>query len=571
VARPRKRRLPGLPNAAAKLAALTGSTLTGAVLLVTGALLLAIGAVLIGGCTQGPDYARPDLGDITAPEYAGTRDTDTQETAGAASDSLAAAAAASLADSTGLVQSAWWEAFDDTTLNRLVDDALRYNNNLSEAVGRVLEARALHGGASSARWPTIGIGASAARSKSVLNTPAGPTEFYSTQYQAVATFRYELDLWGRLSRSEQAAYATLLSSEMSRRTVAQTLIADVVRTWLEIREREAQLALTERTIANFEENLSLVEDRYLRGLVSALDLRLSRQNLATALAVRPQDQQALATARRRLEILVGRYPSGTIVASAAGYDPAHLPDPLPPVPAGLPSSLLERRPDLIAAEFQLASATARIGEAKAALFPRIGLTADGGTGSADLGDLLTSGGGIWSLVANLTMPLINRGQTKAQIRAAEARTAQAVSAYRGALLNAFREVESALDLEYYQRQSVEQLRISADEARRALRLAEERYSRGLDNLLFILDSQRRLFNSETALLATERAYRTARVNLILALGGPWDLDAVPLENQPLAGDERAEETVTKVTQTTQVTQNATAGDGAAQPEEMLDE
>ena len=565
MARPRKRRLPGLPDAAARSGALTGTAL-----LATAA-LLAIGAMLIGGCTQGPDYARPDLGDITAPEYASTRDTDTQDAAGAASDSVASAPAESLADSTGLVQSAWWEAFDDTTLNRLVDDALRYNNNLSEAVGRVLEARALHGGASAARWPTIGIGASAARRKSVLYTPAGPTDFYATRYQAVATFQYELDLWGRLSRSEQAAYATLLSSEMSRRTVAQTLIADVVRTWLEIREREAQLALTERTIANFEENLSLVEDRYLRGLVSALDLRLSRQNLATALAVRPQDQQQLATTRRRLEILVGRYPSGNIVASAAGYDPTHLPEPLPPVPVGLPSSLLERRPDLIAAEFQLASATARIGEAKAALFPRIGLTADGGTGSAELGNLLTSGGGIWSLVANLTMPLINRGQTKAQIAAAEARTAQAVSAYRGAVLNAFHEVESALDLEYYQRQSVEQLRIAADEASRALRLAEERYSRGLDNLLFILDSQRRLFNSETALLATERAYRTARVNLILALGGPWDLDAVPLENQPLAGDERAAETVTKITQNTQNTQNATAGDDAAQPEEMLDE
>jgi multidrug efflux system outer membrane protein len=483
----------------------------------------AVATLLLAGCAQGPDYTRPDLADITAQTYTAERPV--------AADSTA------LTDSTGLVQPNWWAAFGDTTLNRLVTEALLYNNDLEQAVGRVLEARALHGGSEAARWPTIGIGASAARNKLSMSLPSGQVSFYNNQFSAQATFNWELDLWGRLSRAEQAAYAELLASEQNRRIVAQTLVADVVRTWLEIRELEAQLALTQRTIVNFEDNLTVVRDRYLRGLVSSLDLRLARQNLASALAKRPFDEQNLNAARRRMEVLLGRYPAGTIASSAPGYDPAVLPDPLPAVPAGLPSSLLERRPDLIAAEMSLAAATARIGQAKAALFPRIALTAEGGTRSNDIEELFKQTTSIWSLVANLTMPLINRGELTAQVKASQARTAQAVAAYRSTILRAFREVEGALDAEHYLREQEIELRRSAEEARRSLLLAEERYRRGLDNLLFILDSQRRLFNAENTLLTTQRAARTARVNLILALGGPWDLAAVP---SPLTDDKTME-------------------------------
>jgi multidrug efflux system outer membrane protein len=491
--------------------------------------ILAALALLTGGCARGPDYVRPDLADITAPDYAAARPADQGATATAAGATGTGTPAgdAPLADATGVVQPRWWTAFGDTTLDRLVDEAVLYNNDLEQAVGRVLEARALHGGAEAERWPTVGIGATASRSKVGMSLPSGDASFYSTRFAGLATFNWEIDLWGRLSRAEQAAYAELLGSEQNRRIIAQTLVADVVRTWLEIRELEAQLALTERTIANFEGNLVVVRDRYLRGLASPLDLRLARQNLAAALAKRPFDQQNSNAARRRLEILVGRYPAGTIVSSAPGYDPAVLPDPLPPVPAGLPSTLLERRPDLMAAEMHLAAATARIGQAKAALFPRIALTGEGGSRASDAADLFSATTTVWSLIGNLTMPLINRGALTAQVKAAEARTAQAVSSYRGTLLRAFGEVEGALDAEYYLREQEAELRRAVDEARRSLVLAEERYRRGLDNLLFILDSQRRLYNSESNLLQTQRASRTARVNLILALGGPWDLATVP--------------------------------------------
>jgi outer membrane protein TolC len=199
-----------------------------------------------------------------------------------------------------------------------------------------------------------------------------------------------------------------------------------------------------------------------------------------------------------------------------------MPAPLSPVPAGLRSALLDRRPDLLAAEADLAAAVARIGQAKAALYPRISLTADGGSRSRELGDLLAGGSDAWSLVGNLVMPLLNRGAATSQVRAAEARAREAVAAYRGAVLQAFAEVENALDRDLHQQERERHLAESVDRARRAVELAQERYRRGLDGLLTTLEAQRRLFTAESSHLATQRERRAARVDLIQALGGPWE-------------------------------------------------
>jgi multidrug efflux system outer membrane protein len=412
-------------------------------------------------------------------------------------------------------------------LNALVADALVFNNDLAAAAGRVLEARALLGGAKSAQWPRLEIGGLATRSKSSESRTFAFGPIYSNQFSADATATYEADLWGRLSRGKEAAQATLLASEQDRRTVAQALIADVVRTWLVIRELQLQVALTERTIANFSDNLITVRERYRRGLVSALDVHLASQNLAAARSADPAFRQELAAARRRLEILAGRYPAGDVIASdleGAGGSITReiMPDPLDPVPAGLPSDLLERRPDLLAAEMNLHSSVARVGEAKAALYPRILLTATGGSKSIELSELFSGGTDFWTLAGNLFMPLINRGATQAQIKAAEARVVQATAGYRQAVLVAFSEVENALDQDLFQARQEEYLTNSAEQARRSVNLAQDRYRRGLDSLLVTLESQRRLFNAESQLLTTQRARRTARVNLIQALGGPWE-------------------------------------------------
>ncbi len=462
------------------------------------------------GCAVGPEYARPELQTEVPDEWA-SRPT----------------MADALADTTTSWSWQWWESFGDSTLNSLVEKALVHNNDLAAAAGRVLEAEALLGGAKSQQWPSLEIGGNASRSK---RTESGSTSFlplHNNSFSANATLRYEADLWGRLARGKEAALATLLASEQDRRTLAQSLIANVVRTWLQIRELQMQVDLNDRTVKNFSANLETVRNRYQRGLVTALDVHLAGQNLAAAQALGPANRQRLNETRRILEILVGSYPAGKIVSSDLENGDGTLktvvmPEPLDPVPAGLPSELLERRPDLVAAELRLHSSVARIGEAKAALYPRISLTASAGTSSNELSELFTSPTDIWSLAGNLFMPLLNRGATKAQIKAAEARAVQATAQYRKTILQAFGEVENALDQDFFQKEQERFLIESVDRARRSVDLAEDRYIRGLDNILVALESQRRLYSAESQLLTTERLRRTARVNLIQALGGPWD-------------------------------------------------
>ena len=479
--------------------------------------------LLLAGCSVGPDYVRPEQEAEVPEEWAGqSRETTPEVTMADALPDTANGAGGHWK---------WWESFGDTTLNGLVEDALIYNNNLAVAAGRVLEARALLGGAKSAQWPTVEIGGSSSRSKLSQTSAQSFGPVYFNQHSLDATLRYEVDLWGRLSRGTESARASLMASEQDRRAVAQALIADVVRTWLVIREFQLQVALTERTIENFSENLTTVRDRYRRGLVSALDVHLASQNLAAAQSADPAFRRELASSRRRLEILAGRYPAGDLTASdldgpGGSLSLEIMPEPLAAVPAGLPSDLLDRRPDLMAAEMRLHSSVAKVGVAKAALYPRIILTATGGTKSSDLSDLFSSGSDFWSLAGNLFMPLINRGATQAQIKAAEARVLQSTASYRQSILVAFSEVENALDQDHFQSLQEGYLTDSAEQARRSVNLAQDRYRRGLDGLLVTLESQRRLFNAESQLLTTQRARRSARVNLIQALGGPWDLDPI---------------------------------------------
>lgn len=457
--------------------------------------------LLLGGCAVGPDYRRPDFEQPLPTEWQRRPD-----------------GAGAVADTTGADHRRWWQAFSDPVLNDLVEQALQHNNDLVAAAGRVLEAEAALGGARSSQWPTLEVGGNASRNKISQATGRAFFSPYYNSFGATATASYTLDLWGRIARGKEAATASLLASESDRRALVQSIIARVVNTWLEVKELELQVDLNESTVRNFSASLETVENRYRRGLVTALDVHLAGQNLASAQAQGPALKQSLAAARRRLEILVGSYPAGN---RNVGREHG-LPDPLPPVPAGLPSRLLDRRPDLAAAEMRLHAATAGIGQAKAALYPSISLTATGGSSSAELGDLFTETSGLWSLVGNIFMPVLNRGAYQMQIKSAEARTLQATAAYRTAVLTAFGEVENALDQDHFQADQEGYLMESVDRARRAVTLAEDRYRRGLDNILVALESQRRLYTAESQLLTTQRLRRTARVNLILALGGPWD-------------------------------------------------
>ncbi|MBD3220766.1 efflux transporter outer membrane subunit, partial [bacterium] len=302
--------------------------------------------------------------------------------------------------------------------------------------------------------------------------------------------------------------------------------------WLEIRELQCQLGLNLRTLASYRQTVETVEQRFAGGVAPALEVRLARQNLLAAEAAVPEVRQRLRGAIRRLEILAGQYPGAVAVpADEATVMEALMPAPLPGVPVGLPSTLLERRPDLIAAEASLHASVANVGAARARLYPTLSLTGSAGYNSSELDTWFDSTSDVWSLVGNLVMPLINRGATKAEIRAAEARAQQAVAGYRQAVLAAFAEVENALDADRFQARREAALTRSVREARRSLELAERRYQSGLDSLLSTLESQRRLLNAESQLLSTQRAHRAARVDLIQALGGPWDL---ALEDRGLA-------------------------------------
>jgi len=485
------------------------------------ALIMAASLLVWHGCAVGPDYERPHLQmEMPAGWAAGTEDT-------TGTDDPTITMASALPDDSSPANWRWWESFNDTTLNTLVEEALVYNNDLAAAVGRVMEARATLGGTKSGQWPTLDLGAVASRSKSSEDLVGGFSSPYSNYYSVNATLRYEVDLWGRLSRGREAAVASLLASEEERRSVAQRLVADVVNTWLQIRELQLQVALNERTVTNYTQNLKTVNDRYHRGLSSSLDVHLASQNLSSAQAAGPTFRQNLMASKRRLEILTGKLPQATISASDLENSDGSLaqllmPEPLASVPAGLPSEMLEQRPDIIAAEMRLRASVMGIGQARAGLYPRISLTADAGSATNDLGNLLTNPTQIWSLAGNLFMPLINRGATKAQIRTAEARAHQATANYRSTVLRAFSEVGNSLDQDQFQQQREMYLVDSVEHASRAVSLAEDRYVRGLDNILIALESQRRLYIAESNLLTTQRIRRSARVNLILALGGYWE-------------------------------------------------
>lgn len=456
--------------------------------------------LLVAGCSLAPSYQRPAL-DVREGGWAATP-----------ADPAPAAAAAGAA-------AGWWRDFGSPELDALVAEALAANPDAAAAAARVAEARAAYGGQRWNRLPSAEVGGTVTRSKRNLSGFGIPRSVLTTQYDVAASAAWELDLWGRLSDTKKAAWTALLAGEAERRAVRQALVADVVRAWLNVKLLRGQRDLGARTLEIYRASERMVTDRYAAGVRPASEVHLARQNVAAAEAALAQTEQELAAARRALELLAGRYPAAAVGVGATSL--TDLPQP-PAVPAGLPSELLERRPDVLAAELRLLGAHARSGAARAALFPRLTLSGNAGWSTPDEADLFTDAASVWSLMGNLAMPLLNRGAVKAQAGVAEAQREQAAAAYVKTVLNAFRDVESALDADRRQAERLEALRRSVTHARRSAEVIDERYRRGLDTYLQVLDSQRRLLQAEADLLRTESARRAARVNLIQALGGAWD-------------------------------------------------
>ncbi len=415
---------------------------------------------------------------------------------------------------------AWWTGFGDPDLDRLVADVLAGNRDLQAAAARLDAAAALGTIAGAPLWPELDGGLTGDRARRLfLGFPfggGGVPSSTTTVYGLNLTLRWELDVWGRVragaaasQADQQAALADFAGAQLS-------LVAQTCRAYFAAVEANRQLALATATQQSVQATTDDVQDRFRRGTRPALDVHLASTNLANARATVAERRDRLQRALRQLEVLAGRYPAGLAVAAG------ELPRRMPPVPGALPSELLQRRPDLVAAERHLAAAGCRVDAARAALYPRLSLTASGGTSSTELGDLVDRDFRVWDIAGNLLAPLFRGGALRAEVARNEAQAAQAAAEYGSAVLRAFAEVEEALAAAALATERRDELAAAAEHARQARDVARERWQLGLADFLAVADGQRQSYQAESAWIAAERACLDNRIDLFLALGGGFD-------------------------------------------------
>lgn len=421
----------------------------------------------------------------------------------------------------------FWTQFDDPQLDALVDEALAANIDLRTAIARIDEARAGLALARSNLLPSLDadLGASRARRSEATSLRQGPP-FTSTSYTAGLQAAYEVDLWGRLAAGRDAAAAAALGTRYAAETVRTALAAQVATTWFTLRALDAELTLTRAALATREHNARLQKMRFDAGLTSEFDLRLAEAERATVAAAVPALERAIAQGESALAVLAGRSARAVftpLIVRGAELDAMVA---APEVPAGLPSDLLARRPDIRRAEAELLAADLRIGEARAQYFPSLVLTARFGGESAELGDLLTSPARVWSIAGSLLQPIIGAARIGAQVDAATARSEQARLGYLQSVQAAFRDAHDALAAHRAAREALAAQDARSGQLRRALQLAEARYNSGYSNYLEVLDAQRNLLDAERARLNAARDRRVALVDLYKALGGGWSAEGL---------------------------------------------
>jgi len=453
----------------------------------------------VGCVSMGPDYTRPDTGVKLPENFLGAEGNSTQQY---------------------VTNNKWWEEFGDTRLNQVVANVVVNNPDIQKAAASVMEARAIVGQTRAGQYPTLDLSANGAKQQqSVVDPLTGNNVSVKTDtFSFTLPASFELDLWGRLSRATEAARADLLAAEGNRRTIAQSLIAESVSQYFNILSLEEQLKISRQLTQTYKDNLELIEARYRRGLTSVLEVQQARRSLAQSEAEIPSLAQAVGKARQALAVLQGSYPEAEAIQTAWIVE-FELP---PPIPAGLPSELLNRRPDIKAAEAALEAASARIGVAKASRFPQISLTASFGYTSNELHSLFDPENELWRIAGGVFQPVFDAGKRKSAQRAAEARYQKQLAAYAKTLLDAFAEVEGALLTRKQQIERHSRLVIFSGEAKATLETALDRYQRGLTDYLNVLDAQQANFQAELSLVKTRYTIYTNRVAIYRALGGGWD-------------------------------------------------
>jgi multidrug efflux system outer membrane protein len=419
-----------------------------------------------------------------------------------------------------LADAPWFELFGDDTLSALVTKALQQNFELRIAAERVLQARALLRITRADQFPTVGASAdlNASRYSQIgANGAIRPGADSDVRYvQAGFSLGWELDVWGRVRRLSEAARAQYLATEEAQRGVVTTLVADVTQAYLALRALDLELDIAERTREVATDSIRLTEARRARGVASGLDVRQAEQLLFTSTGQIASLEREIALAENALRLLIGELPGD--VARGRPLDAFTEP---PSVPAGLPSALLERRPDIRQAEQELVAANAHIGAAKADYFPRISLTGFFGAESRALSDLLTAPARVATATIGAAAPVLNLERTRGNVRFVEAVHREALVNYQRAVYTAFREVSDSLAAYAKTReQRTEQQRL-VETLRESTRLANERYQGGLDSYLPVLDAQRNLFQGELELAGLRQRELASIVQLYRALGGGW--------------------------------------------------
>ncbi len=419
----------------------------------------------------------------------------------------------------------WWRVYADPVLEKLVEEALARNADLARAAARVDEARALVRQSESYYYPTVDATFGHSRTLSSAATGMLPpgVERERNNSRAALNVSYEVDLWGRLRATTRAASAELLGSEAARETVRITLAADVAKTYFALRALDAEVAATRRTLGLREGGLGLQRKRFDGGVISEYDYRQLEAEVAAARAQLPPLERDREIQEAALSVLLGRSPKEILENSVpremgdkSGDESRLLPA---VVPAGLPSELLLRRPDLVEAEQRLIAANARVAVARSQMFPSIQLTGFLGSEAQALSALFSGPAGIWQLAALVAQPIFAAGRLESQIDTAKAREVQALAGYQGAIQNAFREVRAALAAQTRSRESFEAESTRFAALTSTLRLAKLRYDNGLASQLEIIDAERNLLAAEIARHEALRAQRAAVADLFKALGG----------------------------------------------------
>ena len=459
--------------------------------------LLALAIPLaLAGCALGPDYQRPDARE-------------------ALPDSYANEPAAVTPATTPAVASRWWALFGDTQLDALVDQALTSSPDALTAAARVEEADAVLRQVNAALLPQIDANAGISRSRSILPNAVEPTGLLRNTNRIGLSTSFELDVWGRLRRASEAARAQALGTRYTSETVSLSLAASVTQAYLNLRALDAQLLVNRDSVSSQAKSTQLARVRFDGGYVSQLDVQQAEGALATYTAAQVQLEKNRALAESLLGLLVGQ--PGLKVAAG---DLRSLPVP-PTPPAGLPSSLLEARPDVRKAETDLIAANAKIGVAKAALFPSITLTGSLGRESRDLSDLFSPAAAVWSIGAGLTQPIFEGGRLRAQVEQVSAQQKQSLEAYRKSVQTAFREVNDALITVRQNGDSEVALGQAMQAAKRSLQLAQARYDSGYSPYLEVLTAQRTSNDATLAWVQNRQARLSSSVDLFKALGGGW--------------------------------------------------